>query len=165
MMGFTSLRWVQENVFKFTGEEIAAIERQTRREQEIQAMPPPGVDPDQVPAQEGGVPQGLTITPDDIPRGPLSERDRGDIPTRGRLVKMIDDIRRKEDLRDRESRKRHDELLERVDLLTAKDKKFERRLDHYSRFGSEVRNGVLPSVNGHVTPAPVSRKLGRNGSS
>lgn len=164
MMGFTSLRWVQENVFKFTGEEIAAIERQVRREQEIQAMPPPGVDPSQVPAQEGGVPVGLTITPDDIPRGPLLERNRDDIPTRRQLVKMIDDIRRKEDLRDRESRKRHDELLERVDLLAAKDKKFERRLDHYGKFGSDVRNGVLPRVNGHLNPAPVARKVNRNGS-
>lgn len=146
---FTSLRWVQENVFKFSGEEIDAIEKQVKREREM------GVG--------GGMDMGgfVGASIEDIPREPLLERDRDDIPTRRQLIKMIDGIRRNEDRRHQESLKRHDLLLESMHHMSQQLAGFNKRLRNYQSFGQDMRNGVLNSRNGRINPAPVNRNIRR----
>ena len=85
------------------------------------------------------------------------EKNRGDMPTKAEIQKILVKIQRLEDKRDRESIKRHDELLERVDTMMRQNAAFGRRQRDRSEFASLMRDGGLSRQNGTVSPVPTSK--------
>lgn len=127
---YVSKDWIRRTVLKLSDEEIAAIEK--------------GVEKDM--AAEGGFGTFESAAARENLLevvGSVSEKDRGDLWTAKRFQKAFDEMRRREDWRERESRKRHDDLLEKLDMALTRDSGFSNRHMNRQAFSESLRDAAF----------------------
>jgi len=140
---FVSKDWIRRNVFHLSDDEIKAIEKGA--EKDMQAM--------------GGGAFGADVESD--ARYALNERvlerHRGEFATKAEIRKILDEQRRLEDIRRRESDRRHEELLERMNTVLTTNHAFAKRVQRSAEFASLVRDGgVSRGRNGNVQTTPTA---------
>jgi hypothetical protein len=104
---YVSKDWIRRNVFKLSDDEINAIEKGAEKDMQAQGGGGFG----------GGFGASVETDLTSLLSENIPEKVRGDIPTRHEINKMLDHMRRGEDKRRRKSDKRHDQLLEKLDLV------------------------------------------------
>jgi len=183
---WVSTRWIQENILKFSEEEIKEIEKQQKKDSEEEqagdlpsyAMgggqggppeaPPPGgeEEPEEAPPEEApekAPPEEEEGTPKPAPKPSPKPKapavGKGKKPTPEEW-KRYDYERRLEEWKYRESSRRHSEISDKLNRLLEGDKGFARREHERRAFFEEVR-GLLRRTNGGSMSAPPSGKFSR----
>jgi len=154
---YASLRWIQENVFKWSDEQIKQIEKQRKKEQEegnpFMAMmggggmppPPPGEQPGGAP----GAPDEPGTTDESPQRRPKEPEE----------MKAWDRSRRLEEWRYNQSRKNHREIMEKLgQLMERQDDTFSVQERARRDFMSLVKDTAFRTArSGHITALPSAR--------
>lgn len=136
---FVSKDWIRRNVFHFSDEEIKAIEAGAKNDQAGDG------------AYESSASDQMKLLDS------VSEKQRGDTPVRSKMLKTIEDRMRQEDIRTRESDKKSDRILEKLDHLIHSDKAFAKRHNDRVSFAKSLKDGGFSRVNGSVSPVPTQK--------
>lgn len=167
---FTSVRWVLENILKMGEAEIAAIEKQRKKEQQ-EGMGAPG-------GMGGGMGMPPAPMPPPPPSGGGSEQPPAESPgTAGtpeppppgapaREWKVYDQGRRIEEMRYRESCRNHQFLVDKLgQVLSNQDDAFSHRERERRAFFEDFKKATINSRRGFTTATPSGRGRGTaNGS-
>lgn len=158
---FVSVDWIRRNIFNLTDEEIEVIEKEKKREAELEQQNSP------FGGQNSG--QSGDVGGEASPSGPaqdladvdihslptLTERNRGNAPTKPQLQRMLNEQRRLQDLRNRASDRRHEELMARVDQLLRNDSNFALESSRRDAFMNDFKS-MMYKNNGRVRTAPAN---------
>lgn len=155
---FVSMRWIRENVFKMSDEEIEAITAQAQKEamqsaelqqkQQALMMAPPIPSDPMGQVQPQGQPQQQqqpTAPPPQLPVAP---------PSRTEQIKQYDRLQYLEEARDKVSRREHQMLTDKFGELLQNDKSLSSRLDESIGLINDLRNIALRNNNGRVSALP-----------
>lgn len=161
---FVSMDWVRRKVFKLSDEEIALIEKQAKKEQEQQMdqqlkMQKGMIDIQMQAQQMAGLPGG------DAPAGaeppapqPMMQPGMSDLPRTTLDWKRYDDLRRIEEMREKETNKRLGELEDKFESLMASNSRFRQQVLQRQAFLQEFRDAALYNDNGYTKALPSSGK-------
>lgn len=146
---YVSKDWIRRNVFKLSDDEIKAIEK--------------GAEKDMQDQMGGGMPFGASIDPEtdlqNLLTSNFSEQQRGILPVKAEIHKILDHFKREESKRRRMSDKRHDQILETLDHVMRSNQAFTERLVNRMEFARAVKdNGIVRGRNGHRTAVPSGRR-------
>jgi hypothetical protein len=144
---FVSMRWIRENVFKLSDEEITAIEAQAEKEamhsteiqqkqQALMSAPPIPADPTgNVQPQDNAAAAQQPALPSFAP------------PSRTEALKMYDARQYLEEQRDKQSRANHQRLVDKIGSLLENDKFFADKIEQSVGLINDLRSLALR--NGH----------------
>lgn len=173
---YTSMRWLLENVFHLSDEEIRVIEEQRQREAETAntmgmdpsfgaftgGRPPEDLGPDpgaegqgieEVPSGAGGLEEVPGAGLEEVPGAGLEEVRPRTTASRNEW-RAYDRRRRLEERRYRESRQNHEKLIDMIGSLQENDSSFARRLDETTTFLKEFKDATLKRSNGRLAATP-----------
>lgn len=150
----TSRRWVLTNVFKLSDAEIDLIDEQ--RKKEAEASDALGMDPS-FGAFTGGRPpkadESGMLPPDQLPPDALPPQSGSP-----QLAwRVYDASRRLEERREKESKKNHQQLLDRLEELKEADAVFARKLSETQAFMREFKNAAIRNIGDKMVVAPSAR--------
>ena len=135
---FVDKNYIRRHVFKFTDEQIAAIEKGAEKDMAAQQAAFSDVD----------------VAIERLLSERVSEKGRGDMPTKAFMNKYLAEFRRVEDQRERETSRRHHEILERIEQLMSEDKGFGRRMGERQEFMNLVKKSAISENGGYSRPVP-----------
>lgn len=156
VMQWASTRYIQENILRFSEDEIAAIEKEQKAdageeqagELPSYAMPAGGAQPGQEPGQEE---PGQEPAPEKPPEKPKTKAPEE--------WKRFDQARRLEERRYVESRRNHAEIMDRLGTLMENDRGFARREKLRRGFFEDLRRTALTQDRaGRTRALPSSRR-------
>ena len=160
---FVSTRWIQENVLRLSGEEIAAIEKQQKSDaEEEQAGEVPSYAGGQGAGAEGGEEEPRDEAPSEAPperEGSTGTGAQAEKPKNPAEWRSYDKRRRLEEWRYRESNRRSEEILEGISRLG-----HEAAVRHRERIGffKDLRGAALSTnKNGQTRALPSGRGRGQ----
>lgn len=175
---YVSRRWLMETVYKFSDDEIKAIDRQRRKEaQEADKM---GMDPsfgsftggrppsheEQMAMQQQAMDQEEEGAPAEVQaRGSDLDPSLDPAPPPKNAPqlawKLYDQRRRLEERRYQESRRNQSQLMEKIEQLQKNDADFAARLRETQEFLKEFRSAALRRIGGHVVAVPSAQPRSR----
>ena len=133
---YVSRDWIRTNIFKMSEKEIEVIDKQKKREREMEQA-----------AQGGGM--GSFGASSDAKDNILE-----DVRASREYKKMVEGQKRLEGRRDRTSRERHDELLDKLDGLLVKDSSFAQRHRERVGFFNDLKKSAVTNKNGFSVGVP-----------
>jgi len=166
VMPHMSQEWVRRFVFKLSDEEIAALDKQTDKEFKIQldrqmqqmkaqaeiqqsmAMQQQQLAMQQQSELQGNAPPGST------PDGPMPLMPGNDLPRTALEMKIIDNQKRIEEKRRKETDSRLAELEDKYNDLLVTDRAFAKKLAERQDFIQEVKDAALYKSNGVIHAVP-----------
>lgn len=155
---YVSMRWILENVFKMSDDDITKIEQQ--RAKEAQRADRMGMDPSFGPFTGGKPPSPEEMAAQGIPAEGLPPGQGGIVPQQPQpgapqmAWKVYDRARRLEELRDRKSRENHQKLMDTLGNLEENDAKFSRQLSETQAFIQEFKSAALTQLSGRTVATP-----------
>lgn len=177
---WVSTRWIQENVLKLTDDAIKAIEKEQKKDaEEEQDGELPSYAGGAPPGEEGGEPppEGEEASPEEEPEEEPAEGEPKPKPKpapkfgkpaikKGTAKtpeeqKRYSHARRLEERRDKESRRRHQEIVDKLGTILSSDDRRDREFAHrdYERRGffADLKRIALREQNGRMFALPSSR--------
>jgi len=157
---YVSMRWILENVFKMSDDEMTKVEQE--RQKEAERADRMGMDPS-FGSFTGGKPpspeEQAGAVPGQIPQEGLPPGQGGAPPqpqeqTPQTAAKRYDNTRRLEEQRHRESRRNHQKLVDSLGALQENDQRFARQLAETKAFMKEFKDAALKNVSGRTVAVP-----------